>query len=59
MIKKSERYAMLQLPKEIHIALKDYCDESCVQTSDKQRIPKGVYSMMYYRNYIDKKIMTF
>ncbi len=27
MIKKSERYAMLQLPKEVHTALKDYCDE--------------------------------
>ena len=27
MIKKSEQYAMLQLPKEVHTALKEYCDE--------------------------------
>jgi hypothetical protein len=24
---KSESYAMLQLPKEVHILLKDFCDE--------------------------------
>jgi hypothetical protein len=46
MIKKSERYAMLQLPKEIHIALKDYCDE------------RGYKMSRFVSNLIKDKIRT-
>jgi hypothetical protein len=46
MIKKSERYAMLQLPKEVHTALKDYCDE------------RGYKMSRFVSNLIKEKIRT-
>jgi hypothetical protein len=46
MIKKSERYAMLQLPKEIHTALKDYCDD------------RGYKMSRFVSNLIKDKIRT-
>ncbi len=46
MIKKSKRYAMLQLPKEVHIALKEYCDE------------RGYKMSRFVSNLIKEKIRT-
>ena len=46
MIKKSERYAMLQLPKEVHTALKEYCDE------------RGYKMSRFVSNLIKDKIRT-
>lgn len=46
MIKKSERYAMLQLPKEVHTVLKDYCDE------------RGYKMSRFVSNLIKEKIRT-
>ena len=46
MIKKSERYAMLQLPKEVHTALKEYCDE------------RGYKMSRFVSNLIKEKIRT-
>lgn len=46
MIKKSERYAMLQLPKEVHTALKDHCDE------------RGYKMSRFVSNLIKEKIRT-
>jgi len=46
MIKKSERYAMLQPPKEVHTALKDYCDE------------RGYKMSRFVSNLIKEKIRT-
>jgi hypothetical protein len=46
MVKKSERYAMLQLPKEVHTALKDYCDE------------RGYKMSRFVSNLIKDKIRT-
>ena len=46
MIKKSDRYAMLQLPKEVHTALKDYCDE------------RGYKMSRFVSNLIKEKIRT-
>jgi hypothetical protein len=46
MIKKSDRYAMLQLPKEVHTVLKDYCDE------------RGLKMSRFVSNLIKEKIRT-
>lgn len=46
MIKKSERYAMLQLPKEVHTVLKEYCDE------------RGYKMSRFVSNLIKEKIRT-
>lgn len=46
MIKKSDRYAMLQLPKEVHAILKEYCDE------------RGYKMSRFVSNLIKEKIRT-